>query len=439
MLTLSLTTYSNDIRLFPGYYISQAGDTIHCQIEFNDWNRNPKTIQVQLNNALKEFGPEDIRGFGITGYGDYMSVSVSYHTDPIAGSNLPGDFSDKMDKGFVYLKILEKGVYSLYELITPERVCYFMSYPDNPVSELIYRVKEENDTLSADDHYKKELFPLFVKEGISTKYFNRVNNVPYNGSALASLFEILNKNRTGSITSKKSSGDFQLEPFVGVVRSSFPTAFNGNDTKMSQFGPIYSFSGGINFLYSIPGNFKAFKLGLSISYLGYKSEMTQSGVNQYSTGPNNYGTTTYTEHLTIINSSLRISPYFMYVIDPLHKIQFYLKAGLNYNTSFGSNINLNSRDTSTTTGVMNGNVPVYIAEAGTHKLATIKQNYISFLASGGIIVGRSRFEISWSPSVNIANPSGDPSDPSLDNFKIASTAVYYYFSLFPGKKRASVN
>src|SRR5450631_1605137 len=64
LLFLSQFAYPNS-KPFPGYYIDSKGDTVRCNIEFNDRNRNPETIKVQVNGSMKEFGPEDIRGFGV--------------------------------------------------------------------------------------------------------------------------------------------------------------------------------------------------------------------------------------------------------------------------------------------------------------------------------------------------------------------------------------
>ncbi len=59
LFLVSLDVYPNT-KLFPGYYINMKGDSVICNIEFNDWNNNPKTIQVSMNNEVRKFTAKDI-------------------------------------------------------------------------------------------------------------------------------------------------------------------------------------------------------------------------------------------------------------------------------------------------------------------------------------------------------------------------------------------
>src|SRR5579863_10555660 len=106
---LLLCSSSASANLIPGYYIDNKGDSVHCRIEYNDWYANPTTINVEVNNIHKTLGVADIKGFGVTGYGDYQTATVSYHPGPIVGNNLPENFSDKMVTKTVFLAVLVKG------------------------------------------------------------------------------------------------------------------------------------------------------------------------------------------------------------------------------------------------------------------------------------------------------------------------------------------
>ena len=133
---ISLAGFSNS-GLFPGYYINEKGDTIHCKIEFNDWNLNPKTIRVEVNGKKMEFTPNDIRGFGVDGYDNYLSARVQFHTAPISGKDVPSQFSDSVSTKTFFLKILDRGFYSLYDLVSTERVYLFFQLKDSSISELV--------------------------------------------------------------------------------------------------------------------------------------------------------------------------------------------------------------------------------------------------------------------------------------------------------------
>src|SRR5664279_106427 len=96
LFLISTSVYPHT-KVFPGYYIDLKGDSVHCNVDFNDWNMNPNIIRVQVNSSWKEFSPEEIKGFGVYGYDDFTSARVSFHTNPISGKDFPENFSDSMD------------------------------------------------------------------------------------------------------------------------------------------------------------------------------------------------------------------------------------------------------------------------------------------------------------------------------------------------------
>jgi hypothetical protein len=152
-------------------------------------------------------GVKDIRGFGVTGYADYLTADVSYHANPISGKDIPEEFSDSLVTETCFLKILENGFYSLYDLVLSERIYLFMRYQDGAMSELVYRVRQKNDSLDEDQRYKKDLLRLFVEKDISNKYFNRIDRASYNESDISAIFRILNGNQAGAPYKSKSSAE----------------------------------------------------------------------------------------------------------------------------------------------------------------------------------------------------------------------------------------
>ncbi len=213
-LLMTFAGFSNS-RLFPGYYIDSKGDTVRCRIEFNDWNLNPKTLKVEVNSKKMEFTPNDIRGFGVDGYDDYVSATVQTHTAAVAGKDVPAQFSDDVVINTYFLKILNRGFFSLYDLVSADRVYLFFQLKDSALHELVYRTKGTNDSLFVDQQYKNVLLSFFVQEGISDKYFNRVSNATYSASEIQSLFNILNESHGGYSYRKKAKQEFQIQLYVG--------------------------------------------------------------------------------------------------------------------------------------------------------------------------------------------------------------------------------
>ena len=415
---------------FPGYYIDLKGDSVQCNIDFNDWNLNPKTVRVQVNNSWKEFGAEEVKGFGITGYDNYVSAIVSYHTNPLSGENLPENFSDSIVTKASFLKVLISGYYTLYNLNLPVRSYYFIGYHAGTVAELVYRIKEKDDSLMADESYKKELLRLFTQEGIEAEYFDRINNAGYNAGNISSLVKVLDEQHFGYKQNKKSGGVFQTEVFAGVIQNSFPTSFSGAYPVMNQFESKYSLSGGVNLLFTIPGKFKSFKIGLSFGYNGYNETIQQSGTNTTNVSANYYYTTTYHDTMTLKNSYIQSNFYIMYVINPLSRINLYVKAGVNYNFSTTSDRDVISHYAINTTGIKNGNVPFENNDAGVKTIINMKGNFFSYLVSLGVREGRSKLEFTYWPDAQLAAPSGELNGGPVNDFKLGRMAFNYYFLLF---------
>jgi hypothetical protein len=433
-LLIALAGFSNS-KPFPGYYISQKGDTIRCNIDFNDWNINPKSIKVEANNKKTEFGPGDIRGFGVDGYDDYLSAIVQYHTAPVSGKDVPAEFSDSVSAKSFFLKILNRGFYSLYDLVTPERVYLYMQQHDGKIAELVYRTRISNDSLIADQHYKNVILSLFVQEGLGDKYFNRISNSAYSPSEIQSLVKILNEGHGGPSYQKKSSQEFQVQLYVGGIRNSFPTPVSGIYYSVFQFDPSYSVTGGLNLLYSIPGQFKAFKVGLSAGYNGYQYNVGKAFKDSFYQSQYYHGTEAYNDTMRMKNSMIQTNFYLMWLVNPLGNMNCYLKAGISYNFSLNTDVSINESNAGTTSTVRNGLPPVPDSfQNSEHSINALKKNYLAPLFGIGLIHGRHTLEFSYFFPADLGSEVNSTDGSFGPAFKISSMSLAYHFTVFSTKK-----
>ena len=109
VFAFSIASFSNG-KLLPGYYISLTGDTIRCNIEYGDWNINPKLVQVSANGVLKEFKASEIKGFGVFGFKEYTSANVHYHASAVSGDDIPSSYSDSLATDAYFLLAVQKGI-----------------------------------------------------------------------------------------------------------------------------------------------------------------------------------------------------------------------------------------------------------------------------------------------------------------------------------------
>jgi hypothetical protein len=431
-LFITLAGFSN-ARLFPGYYITLQGDSIRCNIEFNDWNLNPKTIRVEVNTRKMEFTPNDIRGFGVDGYDDYLSAKVQFHTAPVSGRDVPSQFSDSVSTKTFFLKILDRGYYSLYDLVSAERVFLFMQTKDSSIAELVYRARSNNDTLFMDPQYKNAILSLFVQEGLGDKYFNRISNTSYTASDIQSLFKMLNETHGGVSYHKKSKQDFQIQLYVGGIRNAFPTPVTVSYGVVHQFDPSSSMTGGISLLYSIPGKFNAFKVGLSAGYNSYNLDLKAHTTTSFHESDAYYGSSIIDDTLTTKNSLIQTNLYLMYLINPLGSVKCYLKAGLNFNFSLNTDNSVYESYSSTSTIVRNGNPPGVSTWQNSGAIIQLKKKYLAPLFGAGVTYGRSTLEFSYYMPADIGSEPNDAFADSGPVFKISSMSLSYYLSVFRTK------
>ncbi|UYZ57957.1 PorT family protein [Hymenobacter latericus] len=102
----------------PGYIVTQAGDTLRGQIDFQDWRRNPASVTFRTGEsaAAASYQPAQIRGFGAANQ-HFASAYVQVETSPRSLANLSSspDFALRQDTLFV--RPLIDGPKSLYSYV----------------------------------------------------------------------------------------------------------------------------------------------------------------------------------------------------------------------------------------------------------------------------------------------------------------------------------
>jgi hypothetical protein len=418
--------YSN-VPLFPGYYIDNKGDSVLCKIEYNDWFRNPNTIVVEVNNTRKTLGPADIKGFGVTGYGDYRSATVSYHLGPISG-DLPGEYSDKTETNTCFLQVLVNGPYSLYELTLPERYYFFVNEKDGPVKELVYRVKQSEMMISEDEQYRNLLAEYVEREHLLKNGPSSVTRLTYNKNKLIAIVNRLNEAHSGVKTApavKLRSGEhlLQLDLFGGAVRNTFPTEFAGYYAP-GKFPSTFSPEAGVGLRVIFPGHFNAFSIGLAVGYTSFQGSISQSGNTRANVQSNTwYDSVNYAESLSVSNSLLTTNLYFMYLVPGSGRVRYYGKLGVNTvfllkpnGYAYSNWSGVYTAFYSTTTPYPDG------SHSGTYESIAFGINAISAEIAIGAQAGRNRVELVYYSPAEL----GATNQPS---FQLSRLGLYYFFTV----------
>ncbi|HEY4111305.1 hypothetical protein [Puia sp.] len=419
LLTLFCSTIHAASKLFPGYIITKTGDTVLCSIDYGDWYKNPETIEVEIKNEKKTFVAGDIQGFGVPGYADYTSSTVSYHINPTEGTELPEKFMDSTVTRTVFLKVVVNGPYRLYELDLAQRKNYFLQKDKGVVNELVYRVSNKEGEIKEDRQYVNFLAGIFLEEEMLDRYKRKIYAAVY-GSDISSLVNILNEKHGVVKVTKRDAGHFQMDLFGGGVAHFFSGEPEGQFPTYGKIGSSTSFSGGVNFQYVTGGRFGGLKLGLSIAYDHYAGTGHQTDSVADVRDLNAWYIETVAENLSVTNTMIVGNFYAAYTLNPSSRVQFYLKAGLSMGVG-KKNVYLVNDWTSHTVG-FNSGVPISENGQGSEKLASLVGGLPNFNMGAGIESGRHKLEaLYYFP----AHASAEESQ----NFKIGMAGIYYYFTV----------
>ena len=381
-------------NMHPGYYLNLQGDTVTCEIEVSNWNRNPSNVHAVDSNGSLELRPLETKGFGVYGLADYVSANVTYHPEKTTGTDLPDNYSEKVDTAWCFLKLLNGGNVALYELTTNQRTVFFISDHGDAPTELLYRVAAADGQLKEDQHYKQILLRIFNKQGTGENYEGRIERISYTEGDLISLVKRLN-NTAGKIHANGVSGEFDFVVFGGWQSYLFPSPFNGAYSVNNHFSPGLSALAGIGVLYNITPYSGKFSLGLSADYSTYNVTENKSGTVGHFYSQNFYDTTSYSERLHSSNAFVTLKLFLVYVVNPYARVKFYVKGGIWYSFSVKKDAEIYSDYTATTIGTVNGLPPTTSIQSGRSSLLSISKSFGNILTAGGVRIGKSQLELGY--------------------------------------------
>lgn len=414
LIFLSAKIYGQS-SLLDGYYVNLSADTVKCKIYFKDWNHNPETITIVEGSGKKEMGFADMTAFGISGTGNFVKKTVSIHTNPIDGF-LPDKYSDQVVETTVFLKKLVDGPYSLYELNT-KRLYFFMQQPGGEIQELVYRRKQTETQFVEDEQYKNLLILLVNQQGLPGWAVSKANDLTYESGRLTEMINLLNG--IGKTTAKKAGGReaVSLEVFAGGLLYLFPSQVQDVKDKMLRLKSAVAPSIGLAFTYLFPSRFNRLGVTFSLGYSSFKSVSSKTDTASTFVSTNWHYNTNYHEEFTIKGSYLRPAIAAMYVLNPLSKTTFYVKAGLLYNLPL-KEAGVMIDYAGTTTGVQNGN-PVSFAENFSDSYIYLSAGWINLSAGAGIRMGRHRLEAEYALPTNLSNNLSKNTTFSIGSFGIS--------------------
>lgn len=184
-----------------GYIIDNEGQKIEGLVNDQLWTITPSVIQFQ-NQGLKEYGPTDIREFGVENKFKYRSYLVTYDSSANL-KDLSRQFNPEFKTQYKFLRVVVDSKKSLLELGEARAVHYFIQV-NNKIEELInhqfFAVENDLDIKRVNRSYIEQL----------RKHMNDCSEVRIDEHLLYSEKSLVNLfNKYNSCTSAESIVTFQ--------------------------------------------------------------------------------------------------------------------------------------------------------------------------------------------------------------------------------------
>lgn len=129
-----------------GYVIGLDSQRTEGLILVNKWWKNPQRISwIPEKGAARSVGPEDILEFGIYGQENYISAKVLIDTTGLNDDEPSRQPNIVWSKKTLFLRVLVEGEASLYYYEQDDLRRFFYRTPDEPLSQLIYKVYQKDE------------------------------------------------------------------------------------------------------------------------------------------------------------------------------------------------------------------------------------------------------------------------------------------------------
>ena len=169
-------------KFLPGYFISNEGDKISCEILNADWKYYPKEISYRLlgTSAELKINTDEIQGFFIE-QGPYYKrfiVKIDRSSDDVnvMSNNAEPEFKEEK----LMLKVLLEGKANLYQYEDRNLVRYFIKKDSLPIEQLIFKkyLKLSNVVLE-NTAFRQQLAIYLDCEGMKKTVFEFINYYEY--------------------------------------------------------------------------------------------------------------------------------------------------------------------------------------------------------------------------------------------------------------------
>jgi hypothetical protein len=205
ILALSLGAHAQ--TFYPGYVVTNNGDTLKGYVKYHETVLNPKVAEfkVEPNGTERTYRAAELKYFSINvAYPLDVRLDFKHYEGPVSMNDInintvttERDTSFKVDT--IFLKVLRKDKrLSLYSYDDKLKTRFFIADGQSAPVELMYRIYLKNDVSDGnntknEDTYKKQFIALAMKYGkLDDKLMARLDKVDYSEKYMTDLTDKIN-------------------------------------------------------------------------------------------------------------------------------------------------------------------------------------------------------------------------------------------------------
>lgn len=347
--------FLQSLSYFEGYILKNNGDTLKGYIEYKNWDYSPNTINFKTdktNEKVLEFNPESIKGFQVSGSDFYISYVGTVSDNKNIFPDLPDHIDTTTKLKSIFLKQITTGSnITLYYNNEIAKDRFFIAEKNQVAVELKYYdyYDRDNNREVVHDLYKGQL-KLYInkyKAG-DQQLAKHVESVKFQKDYLGNIVDEINniagKKEYGLNKPNNRNKPSNIRFFVGAGINSYSTTFSyviyitynliltGTESYShtnSTIGPKFDF--GLDIFTNPVVQQSIFRVEFSATSVNCQTNIPSS--NAFGPGVS----------FNVNQSSLTITPQFLFNIYNKEKIKVYLGAGFALNlVSFSKNSDGNS-------------------------------------------------------------------------------------------------
>lgn len=316
----------------PGYVVLNSRDSLRGEIDYGNWDYNPKTVTFREKGNTQVYKIADLPGFGVDGEDVYQRYIVSFHNSPAELATAKKNFGEELITDTVWLRLLYTGEKKLYELNTGDRPYFFIHDKEDNPRELIFRVRLTDGVLYRDEQYKN-LLTTYIPENDNGSLTRILEKLDYRQKDLVEFFEKINGGSGQKRQSTKVRAKIDLSSGISLQDYYTPT---GGYYGLSNFN--FSYTPGIRAGIGITlqskrsyGRFRS-RSGINIAYRQLNGKEIQ----------NNGSSGKIDGYLLTLEPTIG----FEYIFNPLQPITFSIGPEFGFNIVLKDQITQTNKDQS---------------------------------------------------------------------------------------------